>query len=352
MKLGELAKLLEAEIPKEAFDLEIHGLGAVGEAKQGEITFLRDSKYLRALRTSRASAALVPLDFAESVPPVLLKVKNPAGAFGKIIDLFSPPEYQYPPGIHPLACVAPDAKIAEGASIQPFAVVEEGAVVGAGTVVGAHCYVGSNVSIGENSLLYPHVSILARCLVGNRVILHSGVVIGSDGFGFECLNGEHVKLPQRGIVQVDDDVEIGANTTIDRARFGRTWIQKGSKIDNLVQIAHNVTVGEHSILCAQVGIAGSTKLGRFVTLAGQVGVNGHIEIGDEVIVTAKAGVVKSVDPREILVGSPARPMKTYKRTLFYAERLEKLYARVTELEKRLAECKSPDSQVVTADASE
>jgi UDP-3-O-[3-hydroxymyristoyl] glucosamine N-acyltransferase len=338
MNLEELAKLLETEVPKESADLEIHGVAAVGEAEQGEITFLGNPKYLPALRLSRASAALVPFDFADSVPPILLRVKNPMAAFGMVIDLFSDADHVHSPGIHPLAYVAPDARIADSASIQPFAVVETGAVIGAGTVVGAHCYVGPETSVGENSILYPHVSIMARCLVGNRVILHSGVVLGSDGFGFECVRGQHVKLPQRGIVQVDDDVEIGANTTVDRARFGRTWIQKGTKIDNLVQIGHNVTIGEHSILCGQVGIAGSTKLGRLVTLAGQVGINGHIEIGDEAIITAKAGVVKSVAPKEIMVGLPARPMKAYKRMLFNVERLEKLYVRVKELEKQLAKC--------------
>jgi UDP-3-O-[3-hydroxymyristoyl] glucosamine N-acyltransferase len=142
-------------------------------------------------------------------------------------------------------------------------------------------------------------------LVGNRVVLHPGVILGSDGFGFEYLRGKHVKLPQRGIVQVDDDVEIGANTTVDRARFGRTWIQKGTKIDNLVQIAHNVTVGECSVLCGQVGIAGSTKVGRRVTIAGQVGINGHIKVGDEAVIAAKSGVVKSVSPKEVLIGVPA-----------------------------------------------
>ncbi len=343
MRLGELAKLLETEIPKESEELEIHGFAAVGEAEKGEITFLGNPKYLCALRSSRASAALVPLDFSESVPAVLLRVQNPTASFGKIIDLFAVPDRPYSPGVHPLASVAPNAQIGEGVSIQPFAVIESGAVVGANTVIGAHCYVGPDAVIGEKSLLYPHVSIMARCKVGNRVILHSGVVLGSDGFGFEFIDGKHIKLPQRGIVQVDDDVEIGANSTVDRARFGRTWIQKGAKIDNLVQIAHNVTIGEHSIVCAQVGIAGSTKLGRFVTLAGQVGVNGHIEIGDEVIVTAKAGVVKSVEPKEVLVGLPARPIKVYKRTLFNVERLGKLYERVKELERRLAECCSQAS---------
>ncbi|MCX7869876.1 MAG: UDP-3-O-(3-hydroxymyristoyl)glucosamine N-acyltransferase, partial [Terrimicrobiaceae bacterium] len=167
-----------------------------------------------------------------------------------------------------------------------------------------------------------------------RVILHSGVVIGSDGFGYEFRGGAQQKIPQTGIVQIDDDVEIGANSTVDRARFGRTWIQRGTKIDNLVQVAHNVTIGEHSILCAQVGISGSTRIGSRVTLAGKVGVNGHIEIGDGAIITAMAGVTKTVQPGEVLVGLPARPMRDYKENFALLQNIRKLYARVKALEDK------------------
>ena len=181
----------------------------------------------------------------------------------------------------------------------------------------------------------PRVTIGARCLVGDRVIIHSGAVVGSDGFGFEFAGGRHVKIPQTGIVQVDDDVEIGANTTIDRARFGRTWIQQGTKIDNLVQIAHNVVVGKHCILVSQAGISGSTRLGNYVTLAGQVGIVGHIEIGDQAIVAAKSGVSKSVPPKEVFFGYPATPIKEQKEQLACIARLPKLYARVKKLEQVL-----------------
>lgn len=336
MTLAEVAELIGTKVPRKLSDIKINGISAVREAGRGDVTFLGNANYLSALRSSRASAVLVPMNFKESVPPILLHVENPTAAFGKLIDFFSEPEPSYVPGVHQLAYVAEGVHLAQNVSIQPFALVESGAHIGSGTVIGAHCYVGPKVVIGKGCLLYPHVSILAHCLVGNRVILHSGVVLGSDGFGFESLNEQHIKLPQRGIVQVDDDVEIGANTTVDRARFGRTWIQKGTKIDNLVQIAHNVTVGEHSILCGQVGIAGSTKIGCFVTLAGQAGVNGHIEVGDRAVITAKAGVAKSVAPKEVLSGVPARPIKTYKRRLFHMEHLEKFYARVRELEEKVA----------------
>ncbi|QQY07846.1 MAG: UDP-3-O-(3-hydroxymyristoyl)glucosamine N-acyltransferase [Candidatus Xiphinematobacter sp.] len=334
MRLGKVAQLVNAEVPLSSAAVEIYGVSAVEDAGSSDVTFLGNLKYLRALRSSRAAAVLVPMNFEGSVPPILLRVENPTTAFGKLIDFFSEPDLApYTPGIHRLACVAEGACISPGVSIQPFAIVEPGAQIGAETIIGAHCYIGQKVTIGEKCLLYPRVSILARCLVGNRVILHPGVVLGSDGFGFEYLRGEHIKLPQRGIVQVDDDVEIGANTTVDRARFGRTWIQKGVKVDNLVQIAHNATVGECSILCGQAGIAGSARIGRRVTIAGQAGINGHIEIGDGAIIAAKSGVVKSASPKEVLIGVPARPIRAYKRRLFHVERLEKLYARVRRLEE-------------------
>ncbi|ALJ56438.1 UDP-3-O-acylglucosamine N-acyltransferase [Candidatus Xiphinematobacter sp. Idaho Grape] len=337
MRLEEVARLVGTEVSLSSAAVEIRGISAVGDAERGDVTFLGNLKYLPALRSSRASAVLVPMNFEEPVPPILLRVESPTTAFGKLIDFFSEPDPSYTPGVHRLACIAEGVHISQGVSIQPFAVVESGAQIGTGTVIGAHCYIGQKVVIGEKCLLHPRVSILARCLVGNRVVLHPGVVLGSDGFGFEYLRGKHVKLPQRGIVQVDDDVEIGANTTVDRARFGRTWIQKGTKIDNLVQIAHNVTVGECSILCGQVGIAGSTKVGRCVTIAGQVGINGHIEVGDEAVIAAKSGVVKSVSPKEVLIGVPARPIEVYKRKFFYVERLEKFYARVRRLEEKITE---------------
>ena len=228
---------------------------------------------------------------------------NPAEAFAKLLEVFSPPPIPFVPGIHPTAVVASDAEIGVDVTIQAFAVVESGARIGARTVIGSHSYIGHHAILGDDCRVYPHVTVRERSVIGNRVILHPGAVIGSDGFGYEIRDGRQQKIPQTGIVQIDDDVEIGANSTVDRARFGRTWIQEGVKIDNLVQIAHNVTIGEHSIICAQVGISGSVRIGSYVTLAGKVGVNGHIEIGDGAIVTAMAGITKSVPPREVLCRS-------------------------------------------------
>ena len=253
-------------------------------------------------------------------------------SFAKLVEKFAPAPVTFPPGVHPSAVIGREVTIGEGASVQPFVVIEDGVEIGAGSVIGAHGYIGHGAKVGANCLLHPRVTVGARCLVGNRVILHSGVVLGSDGFGFEFSGGKHVKIPQIGIVQLDDDVEIGANTTLDRARFGRTWIGEGTKIDNLVQIAHNVVIGKHSLVIALTGIAGSVKIGNYVTIAGQVGIVGHIEIGDQVIVAAKSGISKNIAAKEVVWGSPSLPIREAKEQLAYMRRLPKLFERVKALE--------------------
>ena len=307
---------------------------AIAEAGEGDVTFFGNAKYLAALKTCRATAALVPLDFSEEISAVAIRVENPSLAFSKLIDKFAPPPVAFAPGVHPSAVIGRDVTIGEGASIQPFAVIEDGATVGAGSIVGAHGYIGHGAKVGANCLLHPRVTLAARCIIGNRVILHSGVVVGSDGFGFEFSGGKHVKIAQIGIVQIEDDVEIGANTTIDRARFGRTWIGEGTKIDNLVQIAHNVVIGKHSLVVALTGIAGSVKIGNYVTIAGQVGIVGHIEIGDQVIVAAKSGISKNIAAKEVVWGSPSQPLREAKEQLACIRRLPKLFDRVKKLESR------------------
>lgn len=335
MTLGDLAIAIGASLPSEHTSVEITGVAGVSDAEPGNITFCAHPRYVLPLRFSKASAALVAPDFSEKVSAILVKVENPTAAFAKVLEFFAPAPEEVIPGIHPSAVIADTAIVHESASIQPCAVIEAGAQIGRGSVIGAHAHIGKDAVIGDDCLFYPHVSIRERCTIGNRVILHNGVVIGSDGFGYELVNGRRLKIPQTGIVQIDDDVEIGANSTIDRARFGKTWIQQGVKIDNLVQIGHNVTVGSHTVLCAHVGISGSTKLGNCVTIAGKVGVNGHIEIGDGAIITAMAGVTKSVPAGEILVGLPAKPMKEYKENYFQLQNIHKLYARVKQLEELL-----------------
>jgi UDP-3-O-[3-hydroxymyristoyl] glucosamine N-acyltransferase len=334
INLEELAALVGGQLSFQGEPaVRISGVASIAEAGPDEVTFLGNVKYLPALSACRAAAVLVPVDFVGVVSPALVRVENPSLAFARLVAFFAPESPVFSPGVHPTAVVGEGVRIGEGASIQPFAVLEPGVEVGAGTVVGAHCYLGHESRIGELCVLHPRVTVGARCLVGSRVILHSGVVLGSDGFGFEWNGGRHEKIPQVGIVQVDDDVEIGANTTVDRARFGRTWIQEGCKIDNLVQIAHNVVVGRHTLLVAQAGISGSTVLGQRVTLAGQVGVAGHLQIGDGAVVSAQSGVSKSLPGKALYMGSPAQPAAEFREQVALLRRLGRLQERVKRLEK-------------------
>ena len=311
----------------------ITGAAAIADAGEGHVTFFGNAKYLAQLKASRATAALVPLDFSEPISPVAIRVENPSLAFAQLLEKFAPAPIRFAPGVHPTAVLGRDVVLGENVSIQPYVVIEDGAQIGAGTVLGAHGYLGHGATVGAGCQLAPRVTVGARCVIGSRVIIHSGAVLGSDGFGFELSGGRQVKIPQTGIVQIDDDVEIGANVTIDRARFGRTWIQEGTKIDNLVQIAHNVVIGRHCLIVAQAGISGSTKLGNYVTLAGQVGLVGHIEIGDRTIVAAQSGVTKNLGPDQIVFGYPALPLRESKEQLARIGRLPKLYERVKKLEQ-------------------
>jgi len=342
LSLSQLAALVGGQFPfvgdpktPELCELLISGVAGASEAGPTDVTFLGNAKYLPALKHSKAGAALVPLDFDETASPLLIRVGNPSLEFAKLVAHFAPKPIEWAPGIHPTAVLGSGVILGENVSVQPYAVLEPGVRVGVGTVIGSHSYLGHGSRLGAHCFLHPRVVVGERCLVGDRVILHSGVVLGSDGFGFENVEGRHVKIAQVGIVQVDDDVEIGANTTVDRARFGRTWIQEGTKIDNLVQIAHNVIVGRHSLLVAQAGISGSTKLGDRVTLAGQVGVVGHIEIGSNVVVGAQSGVSKSLEPAALYMGTPAVPAAEYREQVAYLRRLHKLVDRVSKLEQTL-----------------
>jgi len=335
MTLREVAERLGGWVAPENHDTPITGVASLTDAAEGDIAFYGNPKYLNALRASKATAVLVPHGFGEELSAIRVWVDKPAEAFAQVLLAFAPEPINRDPGIHPTAIIAAGAVVGEGVFIGPFVVIEPGTEIGPRTVIEAHTYVGHNSKIGADCHFLPRVTVGERSLIKDRVILHSGVVIGSDGFGYEFRDGGHRKIPQTGIVQIDSDVEIGANSTVDRARFGRTWIQSGVKIDNLVQIAHNVIIGPHTILCAQVGISGSTRVGTGVTLAGKVGVNGHIEIGDGAIVTAMAGITKSVKPKEILVGLPAKPMKEYKENYVFLRNIRKLYDRVKVLEEKL-----------------
>lgn len=329
----QLASLVGGIVEGEP-EIEITGISDILDAKKGQITFLSNPRYEAAVEKTQASAIVVSKSYKSSSPITLIRVDSPSLAFSQIISLFSPQPFSYEPGIHPTALIGREVEIGKEVSIQPYAVIEDKVKIGDGCVIGAYVFIGRESIIGEKSFFYPHVTIRERSRIGKRVILHPGAVIGSDGFGYEKTNGRHEKIPQVGIVQIDDDVEIGANTTVDRGRFGKTWIQEGCKIDNLVQIAHNVIIGKNSIIAAQTGISGSTSLGEHVTLAGQVGIAGHIHIGDGATITAQSGVTKDVPPRAVLSGRHARPINlTHKLEVLYYK-LPELWERLKKLEKK------------------
>ena len=314
--------------------LKITGAASLGEAVPGEITFYSDPRYGPLLRKTRASAVFVPPDFAGSIAPAQIRVGHPNKAFEQVVLRFAPKPVTFTPGIHATAVIDPTAQIGKRVSIQPYAVIEAGVRIGDHTVIGAGSYIGHETVIGAACLIYPRVTIRERSRIGSRVIIHSGAVIGADGFGFEVVDGRQEKIQQLGIVQIEDDVEIGANTTVDRARFGRTWIQQGVKIDNLVQVAHNVVIGKHSVVAAQTGISGSTRVGEHVQMGGQVGIVGHVEIADGTLIAAQSGVSKSISGGTWF-GSPAMPMPEARRQIAWVRRLGKLFARVKEIEKKL-----------------
>jgi UDP-3-O-[3-hydroxymyristoyl] glucosamine N-acyltransferase len=313
----------------------ITGIGDLRSAESDQISFFGNAKYEPVARSSRAGAILVSPANSLKLSCTRIEVESPSAAFAKISALFAPPPVKFEPGVHPTAVLAPDVVLGEGVSIQPYAVIASGVRLGARAVIGAHCFIGERSSIGEDTLLYPHVTIRERSVIGARVIIHSGAVIGSDGFGYDFQGGRHVKIEHTGFVQIDNDVEIGANTTVDRARFGKTHIEEGTKIDNLVMIAHNVTVGPHSIIVSQTGISGSTTLGKYVTLAGQVGLAGHLNIGDRAVITAQSGLNKDVPAGAVLSGRHAIPARESLKLEALVRRLPELFARLKELEDKL-----------------
>jgi UDP-3-O-[3-hydroxymyristoyl] glucosamine N-acyltransferase len=331
-RLKELAQWVGGTVVGDG-EIEISGVGAIEEARAGEITFIANPKYLPKLSQSKASAIIVSKEVTQADKP-LLCVTNPYLAFGKILTLFSQKGYQ-PKGIDSNAWVSPTAKLGKDLTLYPFVYIGDRCSIGDRVTLYPGVSVGEDSSIGEDSILYANVSVYSRTIVGKRVILHSGVVVGSDGFGYVKEGRKNVKIPQVGTVEIEDDVEIGANTTIDRATLGKTIIRRGVKIDNLVQVAHNVTIGEDSIIVAQVGISGSTKIGNNVTLAGQVGVVGHIEIGDNVMVGAQAGVTHDLAANQGYVGSPALPHREFLRAITVFPKLPEMRKILIEIEKRL-----------------
>ncbi len=331
-KLKELAEWLGGKVIGDG-EVEISGIASIDEAKSGEITFIASPKYLPKLAQTKASAVIVSPEITQADKP-LLCVPNPYLAFAKVLSLFSSQPYQ-PKGVDAQAWVSPTAQLGKDLTIYPFVSIGDRCRIGDRVTLYPGVSIGEDSSIGEESILYPNVSIYSRTLIGKRVILHSGVVVGSDGFGYAKEGKKNVKIPQVGTVEIEDDVEIGSNTTIDRAALGKTIIRRGVKIDNLVQVAHNVIIGEDSIIVAQVGISGSTKIGSNVTLAGQVGIVDHVEIGDNVIVGAQAGVIHDLAANQGYVGSPALPHREFLRAITVFPRLPEMRKALLDNEKRL-----------------
>ena len=300
----DVADLVQGQLTGNPGEL-VSGVAGIRDARPGDISFVANPKYLASLATSKASVVLVAKDCPEQPHRTLIRVDNPSVAFSKIVQQIVPPPVTFAPGIHPTAVVAPSAKLGTGVSIQPNAVIEDGSIIGDRSVIGAGGYVGVGSQVGSDCLLYARVVIRERTRVGDRVILHPGVVLGADGFGFENIRGERQKIPQVGTVEIGDDVEIGANSCVDRGRFGTTCVGRGTKIDNLVQIGHNCVIGDHCVICAGTGIAGSVIVGNYVTMAGQVGVVGHLTIGDRAVIGAQSGVAHDVPAGAVVVGTPA-----------------------------------------------
>jgi UDP-3-O-[3-hydroxymyristoyl] glucosamine N-acyltransferase len=332
-----LAELVRGEVVGDGAETVIAGINDLRSAEPDQVSFFANAKYEADARASRAAAILVSPKDAPRFSFTRIVVESPSAAFGKIAAVFAPSPVRDEPGVHPTAVVAPDAVLGEGISVGPHVVVSAGVRLGARCVVGANSFIGENSTLGDDTRVYPLVMVRERTVIGARVILHSGVVVGSDGFGYEFdpKAGRHVKIAHTGYVQIDDDVEVGANTTIDRGRFGRTHIGEGVKIDNLVQIAHNVTVGAHSIIVSQTGISGSTSLGRYVTLAGQVGLAGHLNVGDRATIAAQAGLNKDVPAGAVLAGHHALPIRESLKLEALTRKLPELVERLKALEEKM-----------------
>jgi UDP-3-O-[3-hydroxymyristoyl] glucosamine N-acyltransferase len=334
-----LAELVHGQLICGSAEGSITGLNSLSEATAGEVSFLGNPRYLPELAKTAATAILVSAEHAQPMEgKALIQVGNPTLAFSTVIDFFASKPQAHAPGIHPTAYVSPTAQLdAAQVYVGPNAVVEDEAVIGAGSYIHAGAFIGYAVKIGKDCVIHPQAVIRDHCVLGDRVTIHSSSVIGADGFGYEFSAGRHVKVPQLGIVQIDDDVEIGSCTTIDRARFGKTHIGEGCKIDNLVQIAHNCVLGKHCILVSQVGISGSTRLGDYVVMGGQSGAAGHLKIASQVTVLGRGGVLKDLTAAGHYTGFPARPLQEGRRLMVYPALVPEINQRVKTLEKRLAQ---------------
>ncbi len=333
MTLGELARRLECPVEGDSA-IEIRRVATLEEAGPGDLTFLANPKYASKLASTKASAVIMNGE-AVAAPCAVLRSPSPYLTFARAAQVLSP-DKSPAAGVHHLASLADDATIDPTATIGAFAVIGSGTTIGARTVIGPHVVIGDGTTIGHDCIIHAHVSIRERCTIGARVIVQNGAVIGSDGYGFALrADGTHEKIPQVGPVVIEDDVEIGANTTIDRPAVGETRIMAGTKIDNLVQIAHGVVVGRNSLLAAQVGIAGSTVVGESVMFGGQAGISGHLTIGDRVKLAAKTGVTGPIDADAYMSGYPMMDTNEWRRAYVVVRKLPEMRKQLLALEERL-----------------
>ncbi|MCX6839620.1 MAG: UDP-3-O-(3-hydroxymyristoyl)glucosamine N-acyltransferase [Verrucomicrobia bacterium] len=335
--LKELATFVGGTLKNGDPALEITGFASLNEAVPGDLSFFYDTRYNDRLLKTKASALLVPADHAEMSPQAAyIVVSDPSKSFELIVETYGFQPAPFEAGVHPSAVLAESVKFdAAKVSVGPNAVIEAGVELADGVEIGAGCFVGRNARIGSGSKLFANSTVHAECILGSGVTLHSSVVIGGDGFGYEFSQGRHRKVRQAGIVQIDNEVEIGAGTTVDRARFGRTWIGEGTKIDNLVQIGHNVVIGKHCIIVAGTAIAGSAIVGDYVVIAAQVGIAGHVTVGAQATLAARCGVTRDLPGGQTYLGFPAIPASDEKRRLASINRLPQLQARVKELEAQI-----------------
>lgn len=332
MKLGDIALRLGCDLHGSG-DVDIHGVSGIDEAGPHQITFVSNPKYAARVKTTRASAVIVSTEFPD-VSVATLRTANPYLAFAKALELF----YQEPvlrAGTDPTARIAPTARIGAGASIGAYVVIEDDAEIGENATIHPFVFVGTGARIGKHFTARSHASVREFCRIGDRVVLYEGARVGADGFGYAKQDdGTYYKIVQSGIVVLEDDVEVGANSTIDRATVGETRIRRGAKIDNLVQVGHASDVGENTLLCAQVGLAGSSRVGKNCVMAGQVGVAGHLEIGDGVVATAQTGIPNSVDAGQVVSGYPAIENRAWLKSSAVFKRLPELLKRIEALEKK------------------
>jgi UDP-3-O-[3-hydroxymyristoyl] glucosamine N-acyltransferase len=349
--LDKIARVVDGEVVGTGNrNVVITGINSLDDAGPSEISFFTGRRYKDSLHNTRAGALLISHETPSFEGPQII-ISNVELAYAKVAMLFAAPVSRHP-GVSRRAVIHPESLIGKDVSIHPLAYVGQGAAVGDGATLFPGVFIGEGVKIGKRSLIYPNVAILKGCIIGDDVIIHPGSIIGADGFGFARDGAVSVKIPQTGIVQIDDHVEIGANNCIDRAALGKTWIKRGVKTDNLVHIAHNVVIGENTIIVAQTGISGSCHIGREVVIGGQVGISDHVEVGDRAMIVPQSGIAKSIPPGEVVSGSPAISHRTRMRVSALTSRLPEFSQRLRQLEKRIEELERHSPPEAGASSSE